>query len=331
MEWIPYDSLPNKQRMDFGCVKINDHQIILVAGKRNLSGLKRCDLFDLETRRWSRGPSLPIEMSFCRATLVGEYVYVCGLYKEFYRLNVENLSIGWQRLPAMKVDGLGCELVSDSRYVYRIGDNYKRTTFHRYDTKYNTWETLRSLSEGRDMLGVTIVDGEIYAIGGRSGLSGDTILNSVEIYDPSTNTWRSGPELPRSLFGHSVHAIGTFIFVSGGQRSYSSKPLASMLVLDTFSQEWSPLDIHLPFGTTGHSMISSGWNLFLIGGKSNSNNYMIHEDMIMIKIDPDLHRPKQSSMDLSYHKKSHMRMGRRASISNMFSKAFSTVQIIVKD
>jgi len=311
-------------------VKLNSHQVFVVAGKRNLSGLQRCDIFDLETSRWSRSPDLPIEMKFCRATLVGDYVYVCGYYKEFYRLDIENLTAGWQRLPSLKVDGLGCELVSDSRYIYRIGDNYERTTFHRYDTKYNVWESLPSLSQGRDMFGATIVGGEIYAIGGRSGPSGDTILKSVEIYNSSINSWRSGPELPRSLFGHSIHAIGDFIFVSGGQRSYSSKPLASMLVLDTMRQEWSPLYLHLPFGTVGHSMISSGWNLFLIGGCSNSE-HMIHGDIIMIKLDQDLYRPRQSSMDLSLNQKSKVRMRRRTSLSSLLSKAFSTAQVVVED
>ena len=265
-----YGSMRGAERSDFGCVKINSHLVMVVGGKINLKGLKACHIFDLKSRRWSKGPSLPIEMMFCRATLVGKYVYICGLYKEFLRMNIEKENVDWQRLPSMKVDGLGCELVSDSRYVYRIGDNNRRTTFSRFDTKDKVWESLPSLSEGRSMFGAAMIGDEIYAIGGRSGLSGDTILNSIEIYNCWTNKWRPGAQLPRSLFGHSVHAIENFVFVSGGQSTYNSNPLASMFVLNVSNQEWSQVDVHLSTGVTGHSMLSLGWKMFIFEGKCAS-------------------------------------------------------------
>ena len=349
-----YGSMRGTQRSDFGCVMINCHQVMVVGGKNNLRGLKTCDIFDLESKKWSKGPKLPIEMRFCRATLVDKYVYICGLYNDFFRLNVRKVNADWRRLPSLTVDGFGCELVSDSRYVYRIGDTDTRTDFSRFDTKQKIWESLPSLSTGRAMFGAAISGEEIYAIGGKSGLSGDIILDSVEIYNLGTKEWRSGPKLPRTLFGHSVHAITNFLVVSGGQRTHSSNPLGSMIVLDTSRKEWTPIDVHLPAGVTGHSMISSGWELFIFGGQCNpkcTNKGQIN----MIKIyRGSLSMSKQSaSMDLpccneerllrrsprielsNYKEESHAKMRTRVSrsklVSNDLLESASQFKIAKKD
>ena len=346
-----YGSMRGIQRSDFGCVRINSRQVMILGGKMDLTGLRKCEIFDLTSRNWSKGPVLPIEMRFCRATLVGKYVYVCGVYTDFFRLNLEKEDADWRRLPSMTVSGLGCELISDSRYVYRIGDNDTRTTFSRFDTKHNIWESLPSLSQGRAMFGAAISGEDIYAIGGRSGLSGDTILNSVEVYNLKTNEWRSGPKLPRTLFGHSVHVIKNFIFLSGGQLTHSSNPLASMLVLDTSRKEWSPLDVHLPAGVTGHSMLSSGWALILFGGKSDPK-CVNKGEINMIKIyrgflgpsavysNLDLsiskeERPLQrtSSVDLSYFNevgltKTRRRISLTKSVEKNLSRSRSRLKIV---
>ena len=68
------------QMSDFGCVRINSRQVMILGGKMNMRGLRKCEIFDLESRNWSKGPVLPIEMMFCQATLVGKYVHVLLIY-----------------------------------------------------------------------------------------------------------------------------------------------------------------------------------------------------------------------------------------------------------
>ena len=53
----------------------------------------------------------------------------------------------------------------------------------------NTWEAVASMPTARAQLGVAVVNGKIYAIGGESNDHGPILLNITEEYDPPTNTW----------------------------------------------------------------------------------------------------------------------------------------------
>ena len=56
-------------------------------------------------------------------------------------------------------------------------------------------------------------NGKIYLIGGYDSY---IYLDSVEIYDPATNTWSMGPKLPYPIYGMTSHVIDDKIYVVGG-------------------------------------------------------------------------------------------------------------------
>jgi len=66
----------------------------------------------------------------------------------------------------------------------------------------DSWVVLAPMPTARSMLGVAVVDGKIYAIGGTSGTQ--NILGTNEVYDPATNKWSSKTPMPYSqiLFWH---------------------------------------------------------------------------------------------------------------------------------
>ena len=66
---------------------------------------------------------------------------------------------------------------------------------------------------GRFQAAVTSFQGKIWAVGGCDGWNP---LNSVEIYDPSTNSWKIGPALtsPRRGSGLAVRNGKHFIYAS---------------------------------------------------------------------------------------------------------------------
>jgi N-acetylneuraminic acid mutarotase len=57
------------------------------------------------------------------------------------------------------------------------------------------------------------IDGKIYVIGGLDGAGGT--VASVLVYDVGTNTWASGPDLPRNLHHASAATVGGTIYVVG--------------------------------------------------------------------------------------------------------------------
>jgi N-acetylneuraminic acid mutarotase len=81
------------------------------------------------------------------------------------------------------------------------------------DATEGSWVTKESMPTARSGLGVAVVDGKIYAIGGQNG---EGVLNVTEEYDPVTNDWTSKASIPtaRSDFGIAVYQDK--IYVIGG-------------------------------------------------------------------------------------------------------------------
>jgi len=77
----------------------------------------------------------------------------------------------------------------------------------------DSWTTMEPMPTARSGLGVVVVNGKIYAIGGSDG---NRQLDTNEMYDPATNTWISKQPMPsaRSRFGITVYQ--NKIYVMGG-------------------------------------------------------------------------------------------------------------------
>ena len=63
---------------------------------------------------------------------------------------------------------------------------------------------------------VGVVDGKIYVIGGTTRLRGERI-NRVDVYNPATDTWVKGPEMPTPRENLGVGVVGNRIYAIGGR------------------------------------------------------------------------------------------------------------------
>ena len=77
------------------------------------------------------------------------------------------------------------------------------------------WTQRASMTTARDHPGVVGVNGKVYVFGG-SNASG--ALDSVEIYDPATDTWTPGPSMPGAKGAPSAVAIDGLIYVLAGNK-----------------------------------------------------------------------------------------------------------------
>jgi N-acetylneuraminic acid mutarotase len=68
----------------------------------------------------------------------------------------------------------------------------------------DSWVSRASMQVARGGLGVAVVDGKIYAIGGYPGI-GQTLTTNEE-YDPKTDTWtfKAPSSVPLAFFGITV-------------------------------------------------------------------------------------------------------------------------------
>jgi hypothetical protein len=132
----------------------------------------------------------------------------------------------------------------------------------------NTWTTMASMPTPRAGLGVAVVNGKIYAIGGRNEDYG--YLNTNEDYDPATNTWTTRKPMPtrRSNFGIAVYQ--SKIYVIGGQAGADSWNGADILsssneVYDPLTDTWET-KTSLPTLRRGLDANVVDGKIYLIGG-----------------------------------------------------------------
>ncbi|CAF0825285.1 unnamed protein product [Brachionus calyciflorus] len=84
-------------------------------------------------------------------------------------------------------------------------------SFWQYNSILNEWKELQNMQTQRTELGLAIVDGFVYAIGGKD-LYG-TVLKSVECYDPSLNIWKFCTEMDTPLVNPAVCSLNGLLYV----------------------------------------------------------------------------------------------------------------------
>jgi N-acetylneuraminic acid mutarotase len=71
----------------------------------------------------------------------------------------------------------------------------------------------------RDHLAAVVFHERIWVLGGRTSFTGTQYAN-VEVYDATTDSWRTGPPLPRGRGGLTAAALSDRILVFGGEAPF---------------------------------------------------------------------------------------------------------------
>jgi hypothetical protein len=85
------------------------------------------------------------------------------------------------------------------------------------------------MTTGREGTSAVVVNGKLYALGGHDDVAS---LATVEIYDPTSDSWTTGPALPTPVFIGAAGVIGSKIYVTGGYNA-SGTINGNLYVLDT--------------------------------------------------------------------------------------------------
>ncbi|MBA3345424.1 MAG: hypothetical protein H0T44_09025 [Gemmatimonadales bacterium] len=101
--------------------------------------------------------------------------------------------------------------------------------FYRYDPATNTWVTRRRSPHYHRKGAAAVVDGKLYVAGGL-GEQGSEVTD-LDVYDPSTNSWRSLAPIPAggvasgaALQGQFYVLVQRFDGTSPGHRAYAYNP-----------------------------------------------------------------------------------------------------------
>lgn len=88
------------------------------------------------------------------------------------------------------------------------------------------WKSLAPVTNARNRAGSAVYKGKIYFVGGSRDKNEDAVAQkTLEIYDPETNTWKRGADMPAARYHipSAVVVLGTRILVLGGETSFGVK------------------------------------------------------------------------------------------------------------
>lgn|GEM_PF-1481427 len=201
-----------------------------------LQAVTDVQIFNTTTNTWSTGPALPVARDGGAAVLVNNKIHFFG-----------------GLMPNRRT-------ASSAHYMLDLNNHTAG------------WTLRAAMPDPRNHFAAVRLNGKIYAIGGQYNHDGPrSEAAQVDIYDPATNTWSDGVNLPSPI---SHHEPGTFvhngkiILVSGGFEGTGNQ---NILQFNPATNRWSTLG-QLPLVLFSATAKIIGNQLIVSNGGKNTRN-----------------------------------------------------------
>lgn len=188
----------------------------------------RHEIYDVATRTWTVAAPLPEPSHHLQGAAIGSRLYVVGGLQTLQfvvtgRLWEYDPGTGmWSArasLPAGRARGGGAAVAHDGRLYFAGGlrDGAPQAQVDVYDPATDSWTALPDMPTPRDHLGIAVVDGLLYAVGGRQA-SFESEIAATEALDLAKGTWRTGlARIPTLRAGFATAAFNGEIATVGGE------------------------------------------------------------------------------------------------------------------
>ena len=280
-------------KWEAGTVVLDDKLFLFGGYTKGVRSSKRCDVFSPSDQSWKRFQDLPSAISHMNMVLDGRSVWFAGGFKDGYKghtiAEVWNYDIDKDRytagplLPETRGGG-GLALV-DRKLHYMGGVKADRDTdaadhwvLDLVELKNGTsrWKDAAPMPAPRNQFSTVTLAGKIYAIGGQFHHDSMQLDQSrVDIYDPRTDQWSRGPNLPK---GHSHAEGGTFVhqgrvYMVGGHTT----PLGGKKTIDADILSFQPgggweVIAKLPMPLSSPAAAIIGNKLYVAGGSPDGGS-----------------------------------------------------------
>jgi len=195
------------------------------------------DVFSIATGKWtSLTQNLPNPTTDLSAFVLDGKIYIVGGYDPSWKaLNVTQIfdpsasdaKLTWQPGPAL-LQGRGdavAAVVDNKAYIvggFHDQNNFKMpiTDLEVLDVgKAGPWVARKGMAIARGDKAAASLNGILHVVGGETkDADGHSVpLHDVEAYDPISNTWYFGGDIPSKRFRFAAAAHGESIFIFGGQ------------------------------------------------------------------------------------------------------------------
>ena len=183
-------------------------------------------------------------------------------------------SDAWTKLediPTARTELASCTL--DGK-IYVIGGSPHKGTWQGtyaidsvevYDPDLDSWGTKSGMQTARMELGVCVVNGKIYALGGCS-THGGTPIKTIEEYDPATDSWTYKKPMPSPRNYAAYGVIDNKVYVAGGSEAGYKPPSNKLEIYDPATDTWDTTKKTMPKAVYATSGAVVNNKFYVIGG-----------------------------------------------------------------
>jgi N-acetylneuraminic acid mutarotase len=210
-----------------------DGKVYVIGGSIQDDLLENVLEYDPATDTWTEKGPMPAPRTMHSTSVVNGKIYAIGGLDE--QANVLDMNAEydpatdtWTAKAQMPTPRLVMSTSVVDGIIYAIGGGaYMHhsglTTVEAYDPATDTWTTKAPIPTARGFFSTSVVNGKIYAVGGSAGYMGYETLtsNTVEVFDPVTNTWAVGAELSIPRGALTTSTVNGKLYAIGGDLYWS--------------------------------------------------------------------------------------------------------------
>jgi N-acetylneuraminic acid mutarotase len=140
--------------------------------------------------------------------------------------------------------------------------------FSSADVADDSWVSKASMHQARRGMGVAVVNGKIYVIG---GYTKNGVVGTNEEYDPATDTWTLKKPMPTPRWRFAIAVYDNKIYCIGGETAYSSQYSGVNEVYDPATDTWVTKLPNMPTAKSGSQANVVNGRIYLLGGLPQLN------------------------------------------------------------
>jgi N-acetylneuraminic acid mutarotase len=259
-----------------------DGKIYVIGGAPVSMGITAVvEEYDPATDTWTRRADMPTARQGLCAAAVDGIIYAIGGWSpgadsstvEAY----DPVTDRWTRKADMPTERTLAAIAVVDEIIYAIGGNtsvvgapWVASVVEAYDPATDTWTRKADMPTARYHAAACVLDGRIYVFGGATKwgrASGDySLVPTVEVYDPVTDTWTQASDMPRIRMAHSASTVdGEMYIIGGGEPEGDVLLISTVDVYDPATDAWTTAaDFPNPRGE--HTAAIVDGRIYTIGG-----------------------------------------------------------------
>lgn len=257
------------------------------------------EVYDPIEEKWTNDKisPMPLPLDHTESAVFDDKIYVVGGYLEdktptdraFVYDPQKNEWKEIRSLPSPIGAALNAEFIDGILYV--VGglnaSHIPVNTNYAYDPETNTWTTKSPMPTARHHLATAVLEGKLYAMGGRflgNGVPSEDMkethsnFNRVEMYDPETDSWVARqPMLTKRSGFTATAAYDGNIYVFGGQ-GVGGQDINSVEKYNPKIDKWT-FEPPMPTGRFGIISVPFDDRIYVLGGQLVSEPGLVPLDV----------------------------------------------------